>query len=67
MEKVNPKRSEERKAKTVDPDTTFKLIFDYTFTLNHQPHLEVKDYLNLTIEIKPKACLIDEIDELSFV
>ena len=59
-DKIEEYRPESRRFKTISGDTTFEIVFDYTFSLQRF-NTEKLDYHSLTFEIRPKSAMFDEI------
>lgn len=65
IKKVEDKRPPERKEKKIDTESNIELLLDYTFSLK-QIAITPDDYDNITIEIKPKSYLFDDISWKNF-
>ena len=59
-DKIEEYRPEFRRVKTISPDTSFEIVFDYTFSLQRFS-TERLDYHSLTFEVRPKSAMFDEI------
>lgn len=60
IEKIEIKRPENRRGKTIDLETSVEVLLDYTFSLKSLT-ITPEDYDNITFEIKPKSFLFDNI------
>lgn len=62
VKKIEEKRPENRRGKNIDLQTSIELLLDYTFSFRTLKP-EIEGYSQITVEIKPKSFLFDDVSE----